>query len=426
MKKLIILMFALFAINGAMAQWFPQNSGTTKRLKDVFFTNVDTGYVVGNNDTGDGGIILKTTNGGIDWITLMIADTLEFNSVYFTDANTGYVAGGKQYWTNPVIILKTTNGGTTWSIVFNYSNSNGSASLISVYFPDPNTGYAVGNIMYTSMGTSPFIIKTNDGGANWTLNDTVVGEKLSSIYFTSVDTGYLVGEGDDLDWIILKTTNGGIDWTSTNSGVQWNYAGLSSVFFPDANTGYAVGRNGWESGLILKTTNGGTDWIEQSSGISQLLRSVYFNNADTGYVVGGVSIYNTTDGGTNWIEQSSGISQGLNSVYFINAGTGYVVGGNGTILKTTNGGLTGLNEISYFSEFLNIYPNPSNNKITFSSPSLTGNTQLSIFNVNGSKVIEMQLNDNETQIDISALPRGVYFVRLQNEKMVVVGKMIKQ
>ena len=51
---------------------------------------------------------------------------------------------------------------------------------------------------------------------------------------------------------------------------------------------------------------------------------------------------------------------------------------------------------------------------------------LSIFNVSGEKVFERQLTDNETQLEISALPRGVYFVRLQNEKMVEVGKMVKE
>jgi hypothetical protein len=71
-------------------------------------------------------------------------------------------------------------------------------------------------------------------------------------------------------------------------------------------------------------------------------------------------------------------------------------------------------------------PNPSKDKITISSSAITGNTQLSIFNVNGEKVIEMQLTYTETQIDISTLPRGVYFVKLQNEKMVEVGKMVKE
>jgi hypothetical protein len=75
---------------------------------------------------------------------------------------------------------------------------------------------------------------------------------------------------------------------------------------------------------------------------------------------------------------------------------------------------------------ITIIPNPSNDKITITSSALTGIIQLSIFNVNGEKVIEKQLTDKETQLDISALPRGVYFVRVQNETMVEVGKMVKE
>jgi hypothetical protein len=75
---------------------------------------------------------------------------------------------------------------------------------------------------------------------------------------------------------------------------------------------------------------------------------------------------------------------------------------------------------------IKIIPNPSNDKITISSSAITGITQLSIFNASGEKVIERQLTDTETQIDISALPRGVYFLRVKDEKMVEVEKIIKQ
>jgi hypothetical protein len=75
---------------------------------------------------------------------------------------------------------------------------------------------------------------------------------------------------------------------------------------------------------------------------------------------------------------------------------------------------------------LTIIPNPSKDKITISSSAITGPTQLSIFNVSGEKVMERQLTDNEIQLDISTLPQGVYFVRLQNEKIVEVGKLVKE
>lgn len=73
-----------------------------------------------------------------------------------------------------------------------------------------------------------------------------------------------------------------------------------------------------------------------------------------------------------------------------------------------------------------IFPNPSNDKITISHPALTGISNLSIYSVSGEKVMEKQFSNNETQLNIGALPRGVYFVRVQDEKGIEVGKIIKQ
>ena len=48
----------------------------------------------------------------------------------------------------------------------------------------------------------------------------------------------------------------------------------------------------------------------------------------------------TTNGGATWVSQVSGLTHGLESVHFPwNATTGYAVGQNGTLLKTTDGGI---------------------------------------------------------------------------------------
>jgi hypothetical protein len=75
---------------------------------------------------------------------------------------------------------------------------------------------------------------------------------------------------------------------------------------------------------------------------------------------------------------------------------------------------------------LSFNPNPAGDKITIFSPVITESTLLSVFNANGKKLLESHLRDNESQIDISTLPRGVYFVRVQDEKGVQVAKMIKE
>ncbi|MEZ5197728.1 MAG: T9SS type A sorting domain-containing protein [Bacteroidales bacterium] len=73
-----------------------------------------------------------------------------------------------------------------------------------------------------------------------------------------------------------------------------------------------------------------------------------------------------------------------------------------------------------------LYPDPAKNRLTISSSAIKSNAELSIFNLNGKKVFEKQIRNKETQIDISSLPRGVYFVRLQNQNTVEVMKMVKE
>ena len=67
-----------------------------------------------------------------------------------------------------------------------------------------------------------------------------------------------------MDGTILRTTNGGTNWTSQSSGTTNHLYGVS---FTDANTGTAVGGGG----TILRTTNGGTNWTSQSSGTTNHL-----------------------------------------------------------------------------------------------------------------------------------------------------------
>ena len=160
---------------------------------------------------------------------------------------------------------------------------------------------------------------------------------MTSVHFADNNYGWTAGDSGT----ILKTTNGGTNWTRQVSGTNNS---LRSVYFPDNNTGWVVG----PYGIILKTTNGGTQWISQSIGQDYHLTSVYFNDNNTGWVVGGFAadnILKTTNGGTNWISQISGYNY-LNSIYFADNNTGWIAGVLGTILKTTNN-VTGRIDGSY-------------------------------------------------------------------------------
>jgi photosystem II stability/assembly factor-like uncharacterized protein len=97
--------------------------------------------------------------------------------------------------------------------------------------------------------------------------------------------------------------------------------------------------------LLANNTFAQEGWFQQTSGTTVDLRSVYFTDNTTGWVVGVEgTILNTTDGGENWYFQTSGTTEGLYSVYFLDNNAGWIVGTNGTILKTTNGGTTWISQ----------------------------------------------------------------------------------
>ncbi len=305
----------------AGTSWVTLTSGTTSHLYSVYFTDANTGYAV-----GDAGIILKTTNAGGSWTPLVSGTTNPLTDVYFADVNTGYAVGGQGR------ILKTTNAGVNWTTL----TSGTTQFFYSVCFTDTNTGYAVG-----AAGT---ILKTINAGSNWTTLTSGTTRELYSVYFTDVNTGYAVGQVG----AILKTTNAGSSWTTLTSGTT---SALLSVYFTNANTGYAVG----VSGTILKTINAGSNWTTLTSGTMAYLASVYFPDANTGYAVGygGAIILKTTNAGGNWTKPSSKITNWLNSVYFTDANTGYAVGDSGKIVKTTNAGTTWVPHISGTTRNLN-------------------------------------------------------------------------
>lgn len=72
-----------------------------------------------------------------------------------------------------------------------------------------------------------------------------------------------------------------------------------------------------------------------------------------------------------------------------------------------------------------IYPNPAFESITIETSLMIKESVLSIYNVNGQELIKQEIKDRKTQIDISKLTSGIYFVKLISDKTVEVIKIIK-
>ena len=211
---------------------------------------------------GYGGTILRTTDGGITWMSQTSGIGSGLYGVLFTDANTGTAVGDLG------TILRTTDGGATW-----VSQTSGTNNLLyDVSFTNVNTG--------TAVGLDGTILRTTNGGATWMSQTSGTSSWLTGVSFMDASIGTAVGE----DGTILRTTDGGTTWVSQTSGTSNWLLGVSVSFTIDEDTtGIAVG---WD-GTILRTEDGGTTWESQRiSGTSNRLTGVSLTSAETGTAVG--------------------------------------------------------------------------------------------------------------------------------------------
>jgi photosystem II stability/assembly factor-like uncharacterized protein len=391
MKKYYFTICIMLISALSFAQWTTCISGTSNDLYSIHFPDYNHGYVAGEG-------MYRWSGSNCSWVG-MGSSTDIYYSVYFTSADTGCIVGGTnfEFSGNYGIVRKTTSGSSGFNLVYTDD------TLMSVYFTDNLTGYAV--------GVNGLIQKTIDGGggwSSWTNLTSGTTNQLWSVYFPDDVIGYVAG----VSGTILKTMDG-VTWASQISGTTVD---LYSIYFTDVNTGYAVGDNG----TILKTSDGGTTWTPQISGISNNLRSIHFPSPNIGYIAGyGGKILKTYDGGLNWVETLTGVGNNLNSVYFLDDNTGYTAGNNGIILKTTDGG--GITNINNYEQNKNIsiFPNPSTGKITINVDEVEN---IEVINLQGKEIY----NGIETEINLNSYSKGIYIIKVTTNNQTITQKLIKQ
>ena len=359
----------------------------TGSLKTVWFTSADTGFAGRTSTFG----MYKTTNGGLTWSQNFGYNLTNCYAINFINDTLGYAGAfnnriykttdGGNLWLmqqNPGLseniksisfadsvrgmavssgyIYRTTNG-NTWTSTFYTGNLQcGTLSPDGVAVVGNLTGGIKSSINYGSSfsesnpqaGTSTFrrikfvnslqgwvggddgkILKTSDGGNEWTLLTTSpyysIGNDMAAISATKAIIA--TNEGT-----LITTTNGGNSFTATTLD---NGNSLNAIHFPTASIGYVAGAGG----KIWKTTNGGTNYSLLSTTTTQDLTEIHFPSANTGYIVDAfTSIYKTTNAGNNWTSVSTTGIGGTKQLYFVNETLGYTVNSEGDVFKTINGG----------------------------------------------------------------------------------------
>jgi photosystem II stability/assembly factor-like uncharacterized protein len=189
-----------------------------------------------------------------------------------------------------------------------------------IYFIDSSLGFAV---------SDSSILKTTNGGDNWTIKLT--GYYIfQKIQFLNTNTGYACGGNNKL----LKTTDSGENWNIfTPAAIYPN-----DMYVLNEDTIWLASMSN-PTGGVFRTTNGGISWQQQINLGSMNPNHIYFYNGRLGFI-GRDNFYlrRTSDGGVNWSLISG--TGGFLDMYFVDSLTGWKT----SMQKTTNGGITWVNQ----------------------------------------------------------------------------------
>ncbi|MBN2426601.1 MAG: T9SS type A sorting domain-containing protein [Calditrichaceae bacterium] len=220
-----------------------------------------------------------------------------------------------------ISISKTYSQGN-WELLMPTPTSN---PMVSLYFYDDSVGWSVGEY-----GT---ILKTTDGGVNWSIKEIPWLTDLSDVYFSTENTGYAIGT----DGFIIKSLDGGETWEQLDNQYSNN---LNRILFKDSLSGWTIG----EKGMILHTADGGNNWLLQTSNSLENLLGIDFVGTDSLCVVGEnktILLADVTD--NSWLTVEFATDCSLKDVFFADSTHGWACGTagsgySGILLSSADGG----------------------------------------------------------------------------------------
>ncbi len=381
-------------------------------LKYGVWAQYNNGIVIVTGAPGSAGTtfdqVLRSTNGGTNWTIIPFGSTSTFQDIAMLNNTTGFMCG-----TNGAL-RKTTNAGLNWDSV---PGPFGTNTLRRIEFVDANTGY-----MFQSSGATNGAWKTTNGGSTWDSIPGIGSETRGyASSFVNANTGYVGNYTPKL----MKTTNGGVNWTVlTNTPMGSGY--IYGVKFFNADSGYVCGT---AAARLCRTTNGGTTFDTVPQPFAAPLYTMKFFTFNSGWIFGSNGFAGrTTTGGVSWLLYNTSGSTPY-GCFMTNADSGFVVGTSGYIHKISKPPLTGTewSGIQIPTEYYlrQNYPNPFNptTTIEFALPK-QGLVSLKIYDITGREIttaLNTMLNPGiiKYTFDGTNYSSGVYFY-----KLVVDGKMI--
>lgn len=195
------------------------------------------------------------------------------------------------------------------------------STLTAVFFIDDQNGWAVGH--------DSIVLKTSDGGINWriTFQDAAAQQPLFDIWFRNPRQGIAIGAYG----AYMQTNDGGESWQS--SPISDEDFHLYSIT-PYAEDNLLIAG---EAGSLYRSTDAGRSWQKLTKPYVGSFFGV-LSLSDTRLLVYGMRghVFRSDDAGDSWIQVDVGIKSSLEGSYAQSGGNIYLAGHDGVILKSTD------------------------------------------------------------------------------------------
>lgn len=392
----------------AQEHWVPLPGPTTQHLRKIYFIDHLRGWAA-----GDSGIIIHTSDGGLNWRIQDSKTTEDIEDIFFLNENLGWALSWDITTQFGTYIHRTADGGNNWSKEF-YSEPN--KFMKTIMFLDSLNGW---------MGGFPGeMVGTRDGGIEWmpAQIDSGAASHFPVLRFNFFNPNYGFANGGhiDLSGVIWKTINGGENWSSVAVGPE----PIHAIHFFDSLNVVGVGGD-FEYGTgVVRSNDGGANWIYENLQILGIAFALSFRTETEGWAPLGTSgnLLLTTDAGSTWSAIPAPGGAYIYDLTFVDSLHGYAVGDDGVILKY-DPNIVGMNtkpkpKMPSRPKLYQNFPNPFNpvTSIAFDIPEASS-VKLMVYDALGRKVAMLvngktQPGNHLTYFKAGNLPSGLYYYQL--------------
>lgn len=334
-----------------------------------------------------------------------------FTSLSFTDQQNGWCAGWYNFGAgiDSSLILRTTDGGLNWT-----SQEHENIYRINdIQFINPNEGWAVG---FEGSDTLNAVLHTTDGGNTWEAQAgiLVANAALNSVSFRSETIGQVCGN----DGAFFLTVNGGNNWAMNFS---FQLITLNDI----VNWGILSGMVAADDGYLFYTTSNWYQYTEVETNTMVDLNAACISPEENVYYVAGDegTILYSSNLLLGFIQSVQTTSNNLNDITLLTEEYGWAVGDNSTLLIGTP--IIGVNE-SLNRSILRVYPNPANGfaHIYVLDNRFPEGLNYSLTTIGGYSVQYGTLKPGKNLINIKSLSPGIYILEAYSGSYRIFEKLI--